>query len=93
MVELLPKNKYVWLQPIDEAQKVGSIYMPGNVSNMYRLAKVMGIAECDEAKNIAVGDTVLYDTVGAVEHRIGNRMYTTVKVMNIIAVVTNKEES
>lgn len=94
MLKLIPKNKYAWIRPIDEDQKVGALYVPGNVSNSYRLAEVLSIDEdCPEAKGISVGDRVLYDTIGSVAHRIGNSTYTTVKVLNFLAVVKQAEES
>lgn len=86
---LKPKNKYAWIEPIDEANKVGMLYTPGNLSNQYRLARLRAFdGSCPEAEGYTVGDTVLYDTLGAVEHRIGNRTYTTVKMLNFLAVVT-----
>ena len=88
MLKLEPKNKYAWIRTIDEDQKVGTLYVPGNVSNSYRLAEVLALdSDCPEAKGISVGDRVLYDTIGSVAHRIGNSTYTTVRVLNILAVV------
>lgn len=92
MNKLFPKNKYAWIRPLEEDQKVGNLFVPGNVSNSYRIAEVLGIDDCDEAKGIGVGQRVLYDTLGAVSHRIGNATYVTVKVLNILAVVETAEE-
>lgn len=91
---LAPRNKYAWIEPLDEANKIGMIFTPGNVSNQYRLAKLLAFdSNCDESKGYEVGQIVLYDTLGAVEHRIGNRMYTTVRMLNFLAVVMPPAES
>jgi len=87
-MKLVPTNKYVWLRTLSEDQKIGNLYVPGNVTNSYKLAEVLGIdSDCAESKGINVGDKVLYDSIGCVSHRIGNSTYETVKIANIIAVV------
>lgn len=91
MYDLIPKNKYAWIKNIDQADKVGSLYVPGSTTNQYRMATLLAFDdECSESKGLEVNQTVLYDTIGAVDHRIGNAMYTTVKLLNIIAVVQQK---
>ncbi len=86
-LKLIPHNKYVWLEPIDEANKIGNLFVPGNTSNQYRIGVVKAISQCDEGKDIKEGDRVLYDTVGSVSHRIGNQTVVTVKVLNILCTV------
>lgn len=95
-LKLLPKNKYAWIRVIDEDQKVagGLLYAPGNVDKQYRLAEVLGIdSDCQESKGVSVGDKILYDALGAVSHRMGNSTYTTVKVVNILAVIETSEDA
>lgn len=93
MIELRPMNKYLVIQEVKQDTKMSNgLYMPGNVSSQYGTAKVLAIAECDEAKGLAVGDTVLYDTIGAVSHRVGNQSLTTIKVMNVLGVLTSSGE-
>lgn len=90
-MKLEPRNKYAWIKNLDTAEKIGILYAPGNVSNQYRLATLKAFdSDCPEAKGYEVGQTVLYDTIGAVEHRIGNEMFTTVKILNIVAVVNSE---
>jgi co-chaperonin GroES (HSP10) len=89
MFELKPMNKYVWLDPITAENKVGSLYVVSHSQNSYQLGKVRAVADCDEAKGITIGSTVLYDTLGAVNHRVGTQSITTVKVMNIVGVVAD----
>lgn len=88
MFTMKPMNKHVVIKPIDEANKVGSLFIPGSSSNQYRLGLIEALADCDEAKGLNVGDTVLYDTIGCVAHRVGNQTITTMKVMNIVGVIS-----
>lgn len=93
-INLEPKNKYAWIEPIGSADKVGGglLYAPGNVTNQYRLAKLCAFdKDCPEAEGYEVGQTVLYDTLGAVEHTLGPHKVWTVKIMNIVAVVHHQE--
>lgn len=88
MIELKPLNKYLVIDAIKEDQKIGSLYIPGNsLEKQYRLAKVIAKDDCEEAKSIDVGDTVLYDAIGMVTHRINDKSYSTVKALNVIGVV------
>lgn len=95
MVELKPMNKYIVIKPMAADEKVGGgiLYAPGNaLERQHKTGTVVAIAACEEAGDLKVGDVVLYDSIGSVEHRIGNQMFTTVKVLNVLAVVRNKPE-
>lgn len=95
MVELKPMNKHIVIQAVKSDEKVGGglLYAPGSaLQTQHRTAKIIALAPCDEAKDLHVGDLVLYDTIGSVDHRVGNQMFTTVKVMNVIAVIKDKGE-
>lgn len=89
--ELVPMNKYVVIKPRAEDEKVGReglIYRPASaLEKQHRMGEVIAFDECDEARKLHVGATVIYDAIGSVEHRVGNDMLTTVKVLNVIAVV------
>jgi co-chaperonin GroES (HSP10) len=90
MYELVPLNKYVVIKPQQEDEKVGSgiLYRPGSaLEKQHRMGQIVSFDECDESKKLTVGATVIYDSIGAVEHRVGNQMFTTVRVLNIIALV------
>ena len=87
MFELKPMNKYVWVEPITAENKVGSLYVVSH-SNSYQLGKIRAAADCDETKGLFPGCTVLYDSLGAVTHRVGNQSITTVKALNIVGVVS-----
>lgn len=95
MIELKPMNKHIVIQAVKSDEKVGGglLYAPGNaLERQHKTGKVLAIAACDEAGDLKVGDLVLYDSVGSVEHRVGNQMFTTVRVLNVIAVVQDKSQ-
>ncbi len=89
--ELKPLNKYIVIEPIDEADKVGSIYVPGNVTNSYRMARVIAVSKCDETEGMTAGSKVLYDTLGEIRHRVGNQTFITVKAVNVIGLLKHHE--
>jgi co-chaperonin GroES (HSP10) len=87
---LKPMNKYLVIKAIKEDEKVGGglLYAPGSaLEKQHKTGKIVAIAPCDEAKDLNEGDVVLYDSIGSVDHRVGNQMFTTVKVLNVIAIV------
>ena len=96
MFELKPMNKYLVIAPHKADEKVGSagiIFAPGNaLEKQHKLGRLVAIAECEEAKGLEVGMTVLYDTVGSVDHRVGNQMFTTVRVLNVLGIVLTKQD-
>ena len=88
--ELKPMNKHIVLDPIAEDEKVagGLLYRPSNtLEKQHRLAKVVAVSQCDELGDLKVGDTVLYDAIGSVSHRVANQSFTTVRILNVIAIV------
>jgi len=90
VVELKPMNKYLVIQAIKEDEKVGGglLYAPGSaLEKQHKTGKIIAIAACDEAGDLKVGDVVLYDSIGSVDHRVGKQMFTTVRVLNVLAVV------
>lgn len=91
--ELLPKNKHIVVENVKTDEKVGSgiLYAPGNITNVYKVARVVAVHQCPESEGINPGDSVLYDSIGAVDHRVGNQTITTVKVLNVIGVIREKE--
>ena len=91
MFELKPMNKYVWLDPITAENKVGSLYVVSHSQNSYQLGKIRDISDCDETSGLKPGMTVLYDALGAVNHRVGQQTITTVKAVNIVGVVSEVE--
>lgn len=92
MFELKPKNKHAWIRTLDEANKIGTLYTPGNVTNQYRLAKIVALdEECHEAQGFEAGQVVLCDTIGVTKHRIGMQSVETCLIRNFVAVVIEKE--
>lgn len=96
MFEIKPRNKYLVIEMVKEDEKVGSgiLFAPGNaLEKQHKVGRVVAVAECEEAEKIHPGDTILYDAIGAVTHRIGNQSFTTVKVLNVLGVIVKKEEA
>lgn len=94
MVDLYPMNKNIVVKNIDEENKTETgIIMSVRNDKQYRTAIVVSVADCDETKNLKPNDVVLYDTIGAVDHRIGNQMFTTVRALNVVALVVKREET
>ena len=94
MFELLPRNKHAWIKTIDEANKIGTLFTPANVTNQYRLATIVALdVSCDEAKGFKAGDVVLCDMIGVVSHRIGNQTMETCLIRNFLGVVVAKGEA
>jgi len=94
MFELKPRNRYAWIKTIDEADKVGSLYVPGNVTNQYRLASIVALDEnAPEADGFKAGDVVLCDMIGVTSHRIGNQTIQTCLIKNFLGTVVQKAEA
>lgn len=89
-IKLNPVNKHLVVQNSAVSDKLGSglIYAAGrNDHAQFKQATIVAMAECDETKNLSVGDRILYDTIGAVEHAIEGEKFVTVKAANVIAVI------
>lgn len=88
MFRLNPRNKHAWIKTIDQANKVGSLYTPGNVTNQYRLATIVALDEsAAEAEGFKAGDVVLCDMIGVVSHRIGTQSLETCLIKNFLGVI------
>lgn len=90
MYEVKPLNKYAVIKNVPDTGKIGSFFIPHNTTSSYRLAELVSVADCDEAKSLSPGMMVLYDVLGAVDHRVGSQTFTTVKILNIVMIVTEK---
>ena len=89
MIKLLPKNKHVVIQIIQDDDKVGGglLFAPSNSVKQYKLAKVIEYDPSIEMSDLRNGAIILYDSLGEISHRVENNTYTTVKAVNIIAIV------
>ncbi len=89
-IRLTPMNKHLVLQNCAVSDKLGSglIYAAGrNDHAQFRQAIVMALTACDETKHLTVGDRILYDTIGAVEHTIEGEKFVTVKAANVVSII------
>lgn len=92
MYEIEPLNRYVWIEPITQENKVGSLFIVSHSQNSYQLGRVKAFADCDDCRGLTVGCVVLYDSLGQVTHRLGNESLTTVKAVNILGVITTPQQ-
>lgn len=91
-IHVIPRNKYIIIEPLKEDEKIGSIYVPGNaLEKQHRLAKVVAKDDCAESASIDVGDLVFYDHIGAVTGRVGNKVFTAVKAINVVCIIKEQQ--
>jgi co-chaperonin GroES (HSP10) len=89
-MQFLPYNRWVVLKPIDETDKIGSLYLPGNIANQYRRAEVVALPPASPEKDglgasgLVVGSIVFYDTVGEVRIGRGKDETILVSYLNIL---------
>lgn len=97
MFVLEPQNKWLVIAPLAEDEKVGTagiIIAPGNArERQHRLARIVAKDDCEEAKNMVVGDLVFYDRIGEVEGRVGNQGFSVVSAKNVLIVIKDKIET
>lgn len=95
MFELKPTNKWIIISPLTEDEKIpGSSFLiaPGNArERQHRLARIIAKDDCDETKAMSIGDLVFYDRIGEVEGRVGNQGFVTVKAVNVLTVIRDKQ--
>lgn len=85
-----PFNKWIVMKPIDETDRIGSLYLPGNLANQYRRAEVVAVpdgVEAITAMGLVAGQTVFYDTVGEVRVGRGTNETILVSYLNILGAV------
>ncbi len=88
-----PFNKWIVMKPIDEAAKVGSLYLAPSAANQYRRAEVIALPDLKEvsAMGLSVGQTVFYDTVGEVRVGRGKDETILVSYLNVLGAVLPDE--
>lgn len=84
-MKIEPKNKWLVIEPVDNAGKIGEIFVPGNVTNPYKLARVISVA--GECQDLEPGNLVVYDSLGTVSVHVVDRTVTFVKAVNVLGAV------
>ena len=87
MSKLYPVNGWVVVEPFSSEEKQGSLYLPGNAKEVYKLGKVIAKSSHKDSFEVEEGDTVLYDSIGTVSVRIENNVYTMIKNVEVLSVV------
>lgn len=87
-MQVIPKNKWIVIQPQEESGTAGTIILVGGVNGSYKLAKVTAVPypKVEEA-DYGPGDTIVYDSLGVVEVRINEQKVFFVKAVNVLGVV------
>lgn len=81
-----PLGDYVVAQQEDAETKTASgIYLPDNAQEKPMVAKVLEVGK--DAKQIKVGDRILYKTYSTTEVKLGKDSYILVKEEDILATV------
>lgn len=86
-----PFNKWIVMKPIDETDKVGMLYLPGNIANQYRRAIIVALPKISEVEYLAVGTVVFYDTLGEVRIGRGKDETILVSYLNVLGTISQDE--
>ena len=86
-VPIQPLADYVVAQVEKAETKTASgLYLPDKVQEKPKIAKVVAVGK--EAKQVAVGDRILYKSYGPTDVKVGNEDFILIKEEDILATVT-----
>ena len=93
-MRLRPVRQWLTVEPYDAPEKMGALYVPGNVNAQYRRGKIVDVPTkpTEETEGYQVGDIVVYDNIGTIQFRIGNKTFHALKGREIIGVLEGAEE-
>lgn len=86
-VKIEPRNKWLVIEPVDEPSMVRGLYIPGNVNEAYKMAKVVAVPP-DVDMQVEAGQIVIYDSLGTVPMRFEGGVVNFVKSVNVLGVVS-----
>lgn len=83
---LQPLGDYVVAQSEEAQTKTASgLYLPENAAEKPKTAKVVAVGK--EAKQVKVGDVIVYKSYSTTEVKVGNVEYILVKEEDVLATV------
>jgi chaperonin GroES len=83
---LQPLGDYVVAQAEEAESKTASgLYLPGNAQEKPKTAKVLAVGP--NAKQVKVGDRIVYKTYSTTEVKVGKDEYILVKEEDVLATV------
>jgi hypothetical protein len=83
-----PINKWVVLKPIDETDKIGTLYLPHNVSTQYGRGTIQALPpNLPPEIDLLVGTVVFYDKLGEVRVGRGESETILVSYLNVLGTV------
>ena len=86
-----PFNKWIVMKPVEESDKIGLLYLPGNLASQYKRAEIVSLPDMKEVAGLAVGTTVFYDTVGEVRVGRGKDETILVSYLNVLGTIVPEE--
>lgn len=86
MSKLQPLADYVVAQQeVAETKTAGGIFLPDNAQEKPKVAKIVAVGK--EAKQLKVGDRIVYKSYSTTEIKVGNEEYILVKEEDVLATV------
>ena len=91
-MKIKPRGHWLVIKTID-ASKVGDLWVPDSSKAAYKKGSIVEVPAdpADEAKGLAVGDIVVFESVGAVDIRFGSSTFVMLKGREVIGTVTEDE--
>jgi chaperonin GroES len=85
-VPIQPLADYVVAQTEEAASKTASgLYLPDNAKEKPKIAKVVAVGK--DAKQVKVGDRIIYKSYSPTEVKVGSEEYLLVKEEDVLATV------
>jgi chaperonin GroES len=85
-VNIAPLGDYVVAQAEEAASKTASgLYLPDSAQEKPKTAKVVAVGK--EAKQVKVGDRIIYKSYSTTDVKVGSEEYILVKEEDILATV------
>jgi chaperonin GroES len=85
-VNIQPLADYVVAQAEEAESKTASgLYLPDNAKEKPKIAKVLAVGK--EAKQVKVGDRIIYKSYSTTDVKVGSEEYILVKEEDVLATV------
>ena len=88
-VPIQPLAEYLVAQPdVAESRTASGLFIPGNAQEKPKTAVVLAVGK--SAKEVKVGDRILYKSYGPTEVKIGSEDFIVLKEEDVLATVKGK---
>ena len=91
MANIKPLGDRVLVQPLQEEQKKGGIFIPDTAKEKPQKGEVIAVADGKDAENIEVkvGDKILYGKYSGTEITVDGKEYLIMSNADILAVIND----